>query len=457
MTKLIVYSLWVIESEGTLWSLWGWLGSSGSQSERSIYQGTWGHTGDDWVMIDDEFPLPETSTSTTRIPTTVVVSSSEVVAALTDLDPERSVLPPIVVKAFHPHTVASFGVTMRRLIKWQDLKDQENQRSVPLLENDVEFPVLDKELVQLTISGMVARQELATVFRSDNHGGYVIKYNSDCENPHSFNPILRDWAVMSNFMHTAVTPKVYFLSPAVALPRLKTPKTDFTMTSAERELCIHRGGTVRYLVMEKGYASLSQVMRQVYRRPLSLRETVSVMLKTLRFISELHSRGIIHGDIHSGNVLLMNAKFWDIRLIDFGASIFSDELDGLPDKDNTPMNYVHPLLTHWNMEDGYRYSYRDDVYRTLWMGASLMNGPHFDAYFTNLAVVDPPALVEFKKSSFIFTYPGESVDVIPPHGDIRTHLEKALRLARSVATVHNRPPYGAILEELRHVAQILKG
>jgi len=157
----------------------------------------------------------------------------------------------------------------------------------------------------------------------------------------------------------------------------------------------------------------------------------------------------------------MKEDAWDLRLIDFGASILPDEHSIHADIVMNPLSYIHYLLSHWNLQ-GYRYGYRDDVYKTLWMGASLIHGDPYTLYFKSLGAAHPDLLVAFKETEFIFHYPGggDMFRSVPQatraqREAIVKHLNDALTLARSVNTVHELPAHGAIYGHLNYVYSIL--
>lgn len=83
-------------------------------------------------------------------------------------------------------------------------------------------------------------------------------------------------------------------------------------------------------------------------RRLRLHNTIEIMLKTIRGIKQMHDRGIMHGDIHTGNVVIMSKDNPRIGFIEFCLAFSL-------------------YLTYES--DGYRASYRDDVYRAVLIGS----------------------------------------------------------------------------------------
>lgn len=87
-------------------------------------------------------------------------------------------------------------------------------------------------------------------------------------------------------------------------------------------------------------------------------------VQVLRALRELHARGIVHGDVHVGNIMLTDAG---ARLIDFGRSAPFVKLDGSGDH----IEYFDvPVDSFWSVAylspfelEGSPKSRRDDVYR----------------------------------------------------------------------------------------------
>lgn len=79
-----------------------------------------------------------------------------------------------------------------------------------------------------------------------------------------------------------------------------------------------------YLVME--YAK-GPTLKKLIRRQgtLGVNKTINLALKILAGIDALHQRGYVHGDLHSGNVLVTSLKRGSIKIIDFEHAVKKDE------------------------------------------------------------------------------------------------------------------------------------
>jgi serine/threonine protein kinase len=56
------------------------------------------------------------------------------------------------------------------------------------------------------------------------------------------------------------------------------------------------------------------------------RSSTHLMSSTIKHFRTLNENDVIPGDIHPGNVLQVHPNSWEVRLIDFGSSLFVDEL-----------------------------------------------------------------------------------------------------------------------------------
>lgn len=127
-----------------------------------------------------------------------------------------------------------------------------------------------------------------------------------------------------------------------------------------------------------GYCFKRGYVYKRYKMPLS--EKLQITKGFLESVREIHSKrvGIIHGDIKTNNILINNENA--IKLIDFGASIFSEENEGLFKTD-----WNHGTLGYSSPEDTYYHllGKESDIYSLgvslieLWSGNIWGNGHDF--------------------------------------------------------------------------------
>jgi hypothetical protein len=139
--------------------------------------------------------------------------------------------------------------------------------------------------------------------------------------------------------------------------------------------------------------------------------------------------------------------------------MFVDEMRRLPIMAREPRSVNHCLLSHWNIE-GYRISFRDDVFRALIVGAFLLNGMPFSDLCVYLET-NVEAMLRFKCEGFIFSMPSgpdriDGLDVdMNTKRFVRRRLFNALNMARSVEDIDERPNYDFIISQLMAVVRVL--
>ena len=165
-------------------------------------------------------------------------------------------------------------------------------------------------------------------------------------------------------------------------------------------------------------------------------------------LQRMHARGVVHGDVHAGNVaFLTRNRRRKLGFIDFGLAAFASA--DKPALQYPPMKFGHCLWSHWNIE-GYRFAYRDDVFKMLLTGAHLLHGLPWMRRCQALGK-DPAAMAAWKRSGNLFSVPGqpESLGVLQPlPAPVLADLTRAVDLVRAVEDVDALPPYDAIIAAL---------
>jgi serine/threonine protein kinase len=232
----------------------------------------------------------------------------------------------------------------------------------------------------------------------------------------------------------------------------ETLKTAFHISLADRSTCRTLGGTVRYMVMDRAPMSLYQALNQ--SGPLSLRLAVTVMIDLIAKLQRMHSLGIVHGDLHSGNVVVMHKGGWDVGFIDFGMSFFMDEIR--LERVRNPFDIVHCFLSPWELR-GFMPSMRDDVFNALFLGAVMMHGAAL-LYRCEALEENPVELLYLKAHEFFFTLPGLPLDFesVEKGLEIVDRLDRALSVARNVPTTQTKPDYEEILTNLTEILLIIQ-
>lgn len=295
----------------------------------------------------------------------------------------------------------------------------------------------------ITLSGEVARGPFSRIFGVKEHPDLVIKYQTDCVAAKAEVPdLVKDFHFGKIGHDAGVSPIMYFLSPPALLPVNTTEKTDFRFTGLSREYCVSVGASVRYLVMERVIKCLSGRNRQGI--PVAAAASLGIVL--LRIVETLHSHGVVHGDIHTGNICVTASH--ELRVIDYGkASFVTDEADT---QTIGNLTYPHPALTHWQLQ-GYQWARRDDVYKAIFAVAEVMHGGDFWALIRDETDNIGDRLLQFKRDSFFFNIGG--VNVVESKV-VRSRLERVLSLVRSLDSVTSLIPYDLLKAELKAISSI---
>jgi hypothetical protein len=347
-------------------------------------------------------------------------------------------------------------------------KYQEGQGRFDEIFGDLYFPLLTENHEDLVRDGgrssstvelgsLLGRSKTAVVYRVRGDRNKVLKYQVDWDNDEEtgkrldVHPLLRDAWCLMELKDSPIVPKVYYISPPSIFVKDVYRKTDFLLSRRERlETFLTRDRSVRFLLMQRVDKDLYQL---VNKGRLHVEYAVLFLKKIIQGIVYIHSRGVVHGDIHPGNIGLIEDPSARIVFFDFGSGFFEEELEGKPEKIRPSMTFNHCLFSHWNLE-GFRFGKRDDVFKALMVGAFLMNGSGWTEYCQSLKS-DPERMLLFKKEAFLFEFPGgeplsgllagKPVEMIE---QVRGRLENILRIAREPGTVQTVPNYDGIIAEL---------
>jgi len=323
----------------------------------------------------------------------------------------------------------------------------------PLVQYRTEIIGEGQEIVELG-SRIYKGFESSVFFLNNTNDERVIKYQARCRTS-DIHPLLRDFIFLKQIEGLGISPKAHFLSlPIKFTSDPVTEKTDFGMSQTERNSCASNpASSLRFMVMDAADISFDQYMRfaESQGTRVSVLEAVALIKGAIEAIVKLHNKRIIHGDVHYGNLVLLASNPRKIGLIDFGSAMHVSELRLLADLAREPFSYNHCFLSHWNLA-GFRFSFRDDVFKAILAGAVLMNGSNY-MRFCQSADID--TMYELKAKQFLFNFPGhpDVIETIPEidsfeKDQIRAHLSAVLTLIRNVESLDDFPPFGEILDQL---------
>ncbi len=321
------------------------------------------------------------------------------------------------------------------------------------------------------------------------HPDWVMKWGSTCKQKKSgVADIVRDFWFGQIASKLQVSQQMYYLSPPGKYPLFKPSIAHFTMYDelydppmeddyAWEDCARQPYSAVRFIVMERIQFTVGNLVEQ-QAAPRGLESERLVANDGLRFQTALvmaisivkklkalhnHENPIVHGDIHMGNIAVKNFDTYlreaNFVLIDFGKSFFNEEFEGQSPRGNSwGPSCVRSVFNY----QGFRASFRDDVYRALLAAAFLMNKGDSLLRYCQSMKKKINALIQFHGSEFVFDPLYEKADIVgiafplmeeTERSEIRSHLGEALSLARSVKTVDEKPEYDGIIHHLETALQ----
>jgi hypothetical protein len=291
------------------------------------------------------------------------------------------------------------GSALSEFVSWIGAREAEGRDCdaslVPKLHSDVENIIIGASSADsIQIGHLMNRSRQSTVFAIDGRKDLVLKYQADCFVRLSYHPILRDAYFLNLLDEESVTPRVYYISPAAPLPISKHSKTNFTMTPEQRAQCAN-GASVRFMIMERADFDMYELGGV---EGIGFFRAMRIVAVLMSVIERVHDRNVVHGDIHPGNVVMLNRDGPALGLIDFGMAFLEVEMMNKPEIKRAPL--THCLHSLWELQ-GYRSAKRDDVYRALMVGVFLVEGKAFQSRCKALES-HPMDMLEMKKTSLFF-------------------------------------------------------
>jgi hypothetical protein len=221
----------------------------------------------------------------------------------------------------------------------------------------------------------------------------VIKYGNDCEqrlqDPSSVtrnsNELVNEFNILYALRTSTIVPQVYLLSAPVRLTQtsISSWKVQSRNIGKYPRDCLEARTEVRFLVEDQVGGLLQDAIKKLRAaNSVSSSELLVTILRAgismIRLCEELHSYGIVHGDIHPGNIALRSDSLNDLIFLDFGKAFFYPNRIGTPISLPLDESLNRRLLSHWHLS-GFRISMRDDVFRVAELLCNLVsNGKYWE-------------------------------------------------------------------------------
>lgn len=372
--------------------------------------------------------------------------------------------PSLLAKLVNPNSQLSDFLLLSQQL------DRDKSFPIPKLFHRHELIVTDYDdddgpYLRIELGEPLSEGALSTVHDLASHPDWVVKYQSNCDaNLNKVHPLITEFNFLKQLEGLGVTPRVIYLSRPAELvrPMFASPKTSFVnkphfLKACRKRLDMH----VRFMVLEKVYLTFHDVEQGIAEKneyfPISF--AIALMLASVEALETIHLEDIVHGDVHAGNLAVLDQTTHSVGLIDFGRakSTASDlyYLEG-GERIAQPLVNVHVMNSPFEM-DGFKSSFRDDIYRALEIGANQVSGGKLYTYMDSLTDSNNHQLLfEYKASGDLFRVPGASLE-----GDridlragltqaekkaMRNALREAIALVRQIPSIYQRPDYVKIKE-----------
>ena len=321
-----------------------------------------------------------------------------------------------------------------------------------------------------SLKTLLHRGMYSTVYTVHETRDILIKYQCNCDQTTGIHRLLTDawFTTLSNKL--GMSPKILFVSPPVPLHPKMTKKFAFTMSKRRWEKCLRERGTVRMMVMEriKG-VTMNDFRSKSSPRGIPLNRAVPILGMLIQQIAALHSRKVVHGDIHGGNIILKEESdnTVSLQLIDFGLATFDHP--GRSNNATHPIgHWTHELTTPWQIR-GLPWGKRDDIYKAFDSFARWINTDEWAEHVKDLVEAGTDELLEFRDNELFFDVSSNpqsspdspfAADVLQLPGDvacsIRNRFANMVRRILALDDVNENPPYRFILDELVAIQNILE-
>lgn len=313
-------------------------------------------------------------------------------------------------------------------------------------------PIPDLEAAEEMVDGtrielgsLLARTRFAVLYLVKRDPRRIIRYQVDRDSEWEHDAMIRHAFFLDFFRETGFVPRLDYISPAVRLPERITAKTDFVLDNDEFVRLHMWRRSIRFMVLENAGTSVFKWVKMWGR--LRLATAIQLLKDLVIKIQVIHASGIVHGDIHPGNVLMANHR--EVKLIDFELAKFPHEIQ--TGRIRAPHAHSDCFYGLADME-GYDYSYQDDVFRAMVVGGQLIGGMPWYDYCVSLNS-DSFGLYRFKKHGSFFEIPdvfslADIVGDLSVLATIRRQLGVVMSKVRERSDPHAKPDYAGIVAAL---------
>jgi hypothetical protein len=336
------------------------------------------------------------------------------------------------------------------------------------------------QFMKVFLTGILGQTRNNTIYnmRVDGSRDLAVKYNGHCVgDDDQAGEFLDPLALETHFLKRVnegapeVAIKHYFTSEAVPLPPRGSSRSLYGKLGKRPPTCpLGAAPThVRLMIMEKIAGTLYRFISN--KKRIDLNHAVSMGIQMVRLLRDLHALGIIHGDIHPGNIGVAHRNPPRLIVIDFGAARRprADIKKGISTR-----IWCNGYISMWE-SIYWPPSYRDDMFRMVQMLAIMMHGmEYYDAlcavcnHHSNRADTEHYYDLKSRLNFFntVIHVPFSDKSHITkeyylanrPRRDITVQLfDQLLQVVRSPASPTDKPDYDRIENILTHIRNAPSG
>ena len=220
---------------------------------------------------------------------------------------------------------------------------------------------------------------------------WVVKYVNDCyerlKGPAGglLHPGVMEASYLFLLQGSGLTPYTIYISPPAQIqpfPILSARiQSEILQNRGSHDRCAAAGAEVRFIVQQRAGQPVTNYMNCLVtalgasNSTALLSSALRVTIKVVQMLERLHQFGILHGDIHSGNILFASSvgpacppleAEPELLFIDFGMAEYFPSQTGSDIHKPFPLSRNTRLAAPWSLMD-HRAGRRDDVYRAIEM------------------------------------------------------------------------------------------
>jgi hypothetical protein len=350
-----------------------------------------------------------------------------------------------------PETRALFSKRTLALVDHQLVHDDATTESLPKLHCEFETPLIQGTLRRIDFSSRLRTGTYETRFRVQQAPNFFVRYSVNCDDLGIIHPAYRDYWFSSALRSRELSDgEILFVSPAIKFHYLgHTAKIAFTFKSIEdMERCsAHPSSLVRYsLVRPAPRESQIDYLASLDSERFSLKMALGILKSGIQALRALHTMRVIHGNINPETVIVPNIRTGAVVFRDFRKTFFVEDSAHQTvspfdiGKEGMVLDFFRsPFEIRTS-----RYTFKDDLFRMLMVGAYLIHKKCFLDLWMAVSL-HPVSFIRRLQGDMIFSPPGcpKTAGML----EVEQALNRILAITKSIEE-DSVPPYEDIIAQL---------